>query len=197
MKNRTVLALLIAVALLHHSSGSQAQKGIQEESPVVDFDPDADTPELFRSIQSLSLQDQLVAEGAAQSTAQSYSPDTFIRWNPILITDKRMFFDEVEDGDEITYIPRKTVILSPFPGTTFVAENRRFRTDSLGFSWRGEIVSGGTGRVSIKLLNVGHGVHHVVVSILSDGGAFRVQRTKKTPYYVALEQNPHRQVDFM
>lgn len=153
----------------------------------------AETHDFFRPIDTLTLDDQRRAEQAASFVATDYyGSNVFIRWNPVLINNGLGFLEIPGDTDEGDPLPKRTIQLTPFPGTTVVAENTYFRDSGLGLVWRGRIISGGTGWVAVKLIRGTDEPDAVIVNISSDNGAFRIEPTRQRPYYVALQHNPDR-----
>ena len=147
-------------------------------------------PELLISVESLTGADRELAEQLADAEAARFEADTFLRWSPVIVEDLYAFISVSEGDDATVYTPTREIQLTPFPGTTITAENLGFRAGRHTLSWRGQITSGGSGRISVHLTTVREGEKYMAVSITSDVGAFRVRGLEGSPYHIAMELNP-------
>lgn len=87
-ETRRNLTVTLAVCLV---GATHSPNDVVEESPVVDSAPGAGTPEFFRSVQSLTLQDQLVAEKESNS---------LIVEQPLGVQPIREFLEPLDGADE-------------------------------------------------------------------------------------------------
>ena len=152
-------------------------------------------PELVRSAEHIVGPERELLERIADKEVSRFPDDKFIRWAPILIDDKFAFVEAVETNGDITYTPVPTVSITPFAGTTFIAENIRLRDDNHALTWTGDIASGGMGRVSIYLITVSEGEQYLHITIQSDVGAFRIDEIEGTRHAVVTELNRDRKLD--
>ncbi len=130
------------------------------------------------------------AQRIADESMQRYPADFAIRWAPIQVEDVNLaLMDSADDGPR-DKMPRHRIRISPFPGVTIVAENEWFRDTGYGFSWRGKVVEGVNGSVSIHSVpEEAFGINVAFVSVNSDLGAFRIEPTSEPDIYVVYEAN--------
>ena len=154
-----------------------------ERSPIV---------ELFGSIDHLSREEQETAHRLADVEASRMPVNTYLRWEPVLIEDLYAFVTITETDNGPIYSPREQIRITPFKGTSIVARNTSFRQEDYALSWTGELISGGTGRASVRLITMGVDEKYIAGEIFSDAGVFHIFGIEGSPYTAVLELNPHK-----
>ena len=184
-----------------HSGLEQAveasENGAPRKETFVDYpfgksnvgDISGSIPELIASTENLAREDREASFIAAMKTLEMYREGTFIRWEPIVIDDILQFTNLDSNTEEPT--ARETIRLTPFPGSSFTAQNNYFRYYGWGLAWEGEIIQGGNGRVSVQITIDESGESEGNITIISDVGGFIITPTDTFPYYLVIEGNPN------
>ena len=174
-------------------SSGYAQPSASSQRAVLDdgkpSGPDNSPPqELIKSIYDYDSTFSQSAQAAAQDMVSYYDRNSYLRWQSVHLDPKLILKgDYLKDGA----MP-KTLQISPFPDTTFVATQTQYNIMEHIASaiWTGSIEGSESGTVKITIVG-GRENPGFVVRIFNGPQSIGISRVEKHTSYVAVESNPH------
>lgn len=151
--------------------------------------------EFLEFLDGTNESERTIAHEAAQKFMNGIPADSYLRWRPLSLDALEIFVDKsirLSGGPSREPVPY--LRFSPFQSLSFVAENTMFEDNGSTASWVGDIVEGGSGKVSIIMAHESVDQAGALIYIVSDHGNFNVAPTGTYPYYVVTESNPHARV---